>query len=619
MLQDKILSIDNVAGGLVTMGSPLVTKDQPITQTPDCLNVYGIWTTIRKRLGFAKVNSSTYTNAGNGIYNYKYDNTTQYLVSLIATALKKMDVVTSAWDGGWDSITVDANLGTTLSNDRAHFTNWEGICIISTDSQDVPQRYFPGSGAVAKSANQRDLDWEDSHAVVTGDIATYTATSGDKLKITIDGSYIFDDIIMTGDASIANAVASINAHSGFSARGLAYADDNGYLAVVSNVRGTGSVVLVEDGGTGNGGEAEDLFDASSAVTSTGVAGAPSAKFYIVWKDHTWAGNVSSYPDRLQRSANGSYTDWAGTDSGSKDISTEDDVGITGFAILQGKLYVFKKRSIWRVSYLGGTPLLEYRQATSLGTSSPRTIRLVDVPGEGSRIFFLGTDRQVYKFDGYNVVPISEPVREYNTFTNYCMIGDDTTYGINSTALNACHATLDTENHHYKLYFCLGNDTTPKDSFVYDYLIKTWWPMNYSTAFKSSCNADNGAGRIREYVQGTGFAYLMNSGNADVAAAITAHWTTRKLGEAPTLAKLNSINILSKSVACTPTLHYRANWNSSWVAPTDSATLATATNDHNKGLPIIPNLIQFRLRDSSTDAAFEFFAIHLIGEKIGRGK
>jgi len=73
------------------------------------------------------------------------------------------------------------------------------------------------------------------------------------------------------------------------------------------------------------------------------------------------------------------------------------------------------------------------------------------------------------------------------------------------------------------------------------------------------------------------------------------------------------------VACTPTVHYRADWTTTWVAPNDSATLVTATNDHNLGLPVIPNLIQFRLRDSSSDAAFEFFEIHLLGDSIGRGK
>jgi hypothetical protein len=572
-------------------------------------------------LGYTKLNSSTYTNNGNGIYNYTYDNTTQYLVTLAGTALKKMDVVTSAWDGTWDAITVDSNLGTALSDDRAHFANWQGIAIISTDSQDVPQRYYPGSGAAAKSANQRDLDWEDSHAVVTGDVTTYTATSGDKLKITIDGSYIFDDIVMTGDASIDDAVASINAHSGFAARGLAYKDDTGYLCVVSNTRGTASVVLVEDGGTGNGGEAEDLFDASSAVTDTGLAGAPSAKFYEEWKDHVWALNDSSDPDALTRSAKDSYTDWAGTDSGSKSIRTKRDVGLTGRAILDGKLYIFKKWSIHRISYLGGTPLLGYRQVAEVGTASPRTIQVISVPGEGDRIFFLGTDRQVYKFNGTELTPISEPVREYNGYTNYCMVGDDTTYGINSTALNACHAIVDTEKHHYKLYFCLGNDTTPDDAFVYDYLMKTWWPMHYATAFRSSCSSDNGAGRVREYTQGTGFAYLMDNGNIDIASgtAITAHWCSRKIGDAPTLAKLEYVNVVTKSVACTPTVHYREDWTTTWDSPNPSATLVTATNDHSLGIPTIPNLIQFRVRDSSSNAAFEVWELHLLGKDIGRGK
>ena len=621
MLQSKDIILQNLSGGLVTMGSPLITKEQPITQSPDCLNVYGVWTSIRKRLGYAKLNSATYTNAGNGMYNYIYDNTTQYLVSLVGTALKKMDVVSSAWDGTWDAITADSNLGTALSDDRAHFTNWQGICIISTDSQDAPQRYYPGSGAVAKSNNQRDLDWEYSHALVTGDTASVSTGTGAYLKVTLD-SGTFDDIDIRSLASVAAVVTAINAHSGFSAKGLAYADDSGYLCVVSNTRGTGSTITVADGTSDTGdaqGEATEVLFSGTTVNDTGVAGAPSAKYFIVWKDHVWGANVSGYPDRLQRSALNSYADWEGTDSGSKDLRTDKDVGLKGLVVLNGKLYAFKKWSIHRISYLGGTPLLGYRQCAETGTDSPRTIKVIDVPGEGPRIFFLGTDRQVYKFDGYSLTPVSEPIREYNGDTNYCMIGDNTTYGINSAQLNACHATVNTEKHQYKLYFCLGNDTTPDDSFDYDYLLKTWWPMHYATAFKSSCNSDNGAGRWREYTQGIGFAYLMDSGNTDISAAITAHWCSRKIGESPTLAKLNSVNVVSKSVACTPTVHYRTNWTTSWVAPIESATLVTATNDHNLGLPIVDNLIQFRLRDSSTDAAFEFYEIHLLGITLGKGK
>jgi len=158
-----------------------------------------------------------------------------------------------------DMTVCDDKLFITNGKDYVHYHNGAGIIEEGDENTDPP---FCKIGCYHK--NRYWLFNETGRATVTGDVTTYTASAGDKLKIIIDGATTFDDIDLEGDETIADAVTSINAVDGFSAKGLAWKDSSGYLRISSLTTGMGSSVTVADGGAGNGGECEDLFDGSTA-------------------------------------------------------------------------------------------------------------------------------------------------------------------------------------------------------------------------------------------------------------------------------------------------------------------------------------------------------------------
>ena len=612
MLKKGYFKMDDFAGGLVTKGSPLSLKPN---QSPDQLNtISDIYKSCQTRNGYAKLNGTTAAAVCNGIYNYKNSDTTQYLVSLWGSGLKKMDVVSSAWDGTWDTITANANRGTAVSDSTMYNTSYSGDCIITTEGRDVPQKYNP-----TDNANYTDLDWETSHAYVEGDVTTYTATSGDKLKITINGT-AFDNVDLTSDASIANVVTSINAASGLAAKGIAIATTAGYLRIYSNTRGSGGSVVVEYGsGDANGTCVAALFDGDTTITATTIGAniAPSAKHCTEWKSFVWLANTSTYPDRLYRSAAGDATSWTATEY--ETVSTPGDIGVTGFATLRGRLLVFKKHSIHLVTYLGGTPLLDVKQVNSnTGTSSPRSIVNVDIPGEGEIIFFFGTDLQWYMFDGQTAVPISEDISTYNSISKYCMIGDGSAYGLNPATLSSVHAVHYPRRHWVVLFFCLDNDTTPKDAFVYDYYAKAIYPFHFDDVFTASCIADNGAGQRLCYTGGTNYSWLFDSTNADDGDAISSYWTSPKLdlGSEVEMNDLRNINFTTDSSSATPGIQYKTNWDSSWST---SEALTASTETHTIETPRQADLVQFKISDSSATNAFELIRATVVAGKRGVDK
>jgi len=500
MINKPVLVLDDFSGGYL---SSYPTFKDP-KYTPDALNVYcTVFKTLMKRQGYAKLNSASQSATANGITNYVKSESAQYLVALWGTALKSMDVVTSAWDGTWDTINASAN-GTALSANFMHTTIMNGDLVITTEGRDVPQKYDPSDNS-----------------------AEYT-----------------------------------NLHYG----------------------GTGTAV--------------------------------SAKYCLNWHSHLWLANTASDPDRLYRSALGDHTTYSATDY--ETLITPRDVGLTGLAILNGRMYVFKKFSIHRITYIGGTPLLDIKQVRSwVGTSSPRSIQNVDIPGTGEVLIYLGTDMQLYKFDGFNTVPIGAPILNYAGISTYCLIGDGTTYGINPAKLANVHTVVYPEKNWYVLFFCKDNDTTPSDAFVYDYNLNCFWPFHFANAFTASCTADNGAGQRKVYVAGVNYAWLNDSTNADDTVAINGYWDSMKIASSAesNLKKIQGVRLSTNSTAATPTFASRVNWDSSY----DTAdTLLASTNAHILDIPRIANLMQFQFKDNSTSAAFELHKLELTGEEIGGG-
>mgnify|MGYP001561239894 CR=1 FL=1 len=323
---------------------------------------------------------------------------------------------------------------------------------------------------------------------------------------------------------------------------------------------------------------------------------------------TAIGALSDNADRIQRSAVGLLDNWSGTDSGTNDITTPGDIGLTGSFILNDRMYVTKKYSISRFTYTGSTPLVDIKTIrTGVGTQSPRSIKNVVIPGEGEVVLFLGTDRRLYKFDGFDSQHISSNIDLDNEITLAYF------QNINTQALNKVFAVIHNDNPWYELFVCIGSSVVPNYSIVYDYAAKSFWPFA-NRNFKSGNSSDNGTGQSVVYVQGntTGIAYLTNSTNTDGGSAIDARWVSPKLGDSTILSKMDEINVESEVSSSSPTFSWREDFNSTYT----SVTMATGTNKHNYNPKLNNNYIQYRIVDATTADQFSIWSLRTLSKAHG---
>jgi hypothetical protein len=488
--------IKDFSGGLVTKSPP---KNIETKYSVDCLNVYPEGAILRKRSGITVLNPTAASGAGNGLYNWVRGSATtaQWLVGFWGSSLFKMDVVGGAWDGIWDAILPDAASGTAFSASTMYFANFNGVLIMSTDSQDQIQR-------------------------------------------------------MT-------------------------VSENSFFNIVTGGSGT----------------------------------APRAKFVFNWKNHAWFVNCLNSEDQVVHSAVNSYNNFTGSTFGSNNLLTENDIGCTGGFILNGRLYVMKAFSIHRFTYTGSpSPLVDIRTIKSTtGTKSPRSVKNVNTP-EGEVVLFLGANKKLYLCDGQDTQEISDGIDVTNGVATVYM------QNINANALNQCFAVVHFDLNWYELFVCIGTATTPNYSIVYDYRMKSFWPMS-NRNFTYGNMSDNGSRSQVVYVQGAtnGVAYLTNSSNSDAGSAINSFWTSEKIGIPILLQKMDEVEVETDVVACTPTFSWRADWESAWV----DNTMGQNTNSHNWNMARVDNMIQFKIADNSVNPSFKLWTILGSQRAVGGGK
>ncbi|MFA6100386.1 MAG: hypothetical protein WC750_05995 [Patescibacteria group bacterium] len=354
-----------------------------------------------------------------------------------------------------------------------------------------------------------------------------------------------------------------------------------------------------------------VSDASYTNIETGGTGtAPLAKFVLNWKNHAWFLNCLGSEDQVVHSSINSYNNFTGTTYGANNLLTENDPGVTGGFILNGRLYVTKGFSIHRFTYTGSpSPLVDIRTIKSTcGTKSPRSIKNVNTP-EGEVVLFLGSNKKLYLCDGQDTQEISDSIDVTNGVATVYM------QAINAAAFNNCHAVVHEDLNLYELFLCIGTATTPAYSIVYDYRLKSFWPMK-ARNFTYGNISYNGAGKRGVYSQGTdGVAYLLNSGNSDNGAAIDAWWTSEKIGVSLIMQRIDEVEVETEAVVVTPTFSWRADWETAWV----NQTMKSNQNSHNWSPSRIDNLIQFKIADNSTNPAFKLWTILGNERVVGGGK
>jgi hypothetical protein len=369
-----------------------------------------------------------------------------------------------------------------------------------------------------------------------------------------------------------------------------------------------------------------LYTYTGTSSASLVSGAPIGKFFVIWRKYCFIFGIRGNPNQGRYSTLSDYTDWPAGNT--LNFDTNDGDVITGVRILKGKLFVFKRYSIHRVSYLGSNPTFQVDPILGIGSPSHYSIKEVDMGGDvGTVLIFLTTDKKLAIFDGYNVQVVTDLLTEKGN--DLFGASDDQPLSfedIDLTYADKFHAVVKQDTYEYILYVVLNGDTDVKYAFVLDYRTGGIYPYD-NQVFNASIFMMSTDKVKKLYTAGrSGYAYTMESGDDDDGSAINAYWVSGKIkpSQASLMSKMLQIAINLKEVSSASTLNldfqYRIDWNTSWT------TAITFNYDRNDSLALgktvlfdigtIENMFQIKIKSNSTNPAPTIYGVDLYGTPLG---
>mgnify|MGYP001578078452 CR=1 FL=1 len=357
-----------------------------------------------------------------------------------------------------------------------------------------------------------------------------------------------------------------------------------------------------------------------------VSGAPIGKFTVIWRNYVFMAGIRGSPNTVRYSDLNDYITWTSTNTLS--VNTNDGDVITGMRILKGKLYIFKRYSIHRISFLGSNPTFQVDPILGIGCPAHYTIKEVELSGDiGTVLVFLSTDKKLVVFDGYNIQVINDSMTEE---TNDLFGSSDdqplSFADINLVYSDLFHAVVKTDTSEYILYCVLGTDTTINYAFVFDYKTGGIYPYDNQVFSSSAYVISTNKVRILYCAGYSGYMWQMESGTSDDSSAISAYWVSGKIKPSlvSLLTKALQLALILKEVssgsAHTLNFQFRIDWNVSWT------TAETATYNRADALTFgktalfdigtIENMLQIKISNNSTLAAPTIYGVDLYGTPLG---
>ena len=262
---------------------------------------------------------------------------------------------------------------------------------------------------------------------------------------------------------------------------------------------------------------------ASTMTEVSGSGAPAPKYLKAWNNHVWAAGIVNNPSRLRYSNVATYTNWQtnSIDNYDDNFQTSDGDYITGLAVLRGNLYVFKRYSIFRVTYLGGTPLISVLQVISgTGCISNKSIveaevTTVDTNGSSKKqvLVFLTADKKIVAFDGSTIYPMSDIISDNNMYSPISMAT------LNDAGLTEAHAIFLSDADLYLLFVADSTNQSISHCFALNTVTRGIFPWD-NMEFKSSAIMVTTQNKKIPYVGGyNGQVYRLMYGSKDVSSTL----------------------------------------------------------------------------------------------------
>lgn len=369
-----------------------------------------------------------------------------------------------------------------------------------------------------------------------------------------------------------------------------------------------------------------LYSYTGSGNAAIVTNAPISKFIVIFRNYVFAAGIRGLPNTVRYSDLSDYTTWTAAQTLS--VNTNDGDVITGMRILKGKLYIFKRYSIHRISYVGSNPTFQVDQILGVGCPAHYTIKELELGGDiGTVLCFLTTDKKLSVFDGYNIQTINDSLTEETN--DLFGVTDDQPLSFSDMNLvysDLFHAVNKSDTSEYILYCVLGTDTSIGYAFVFDYKTGGIYPYDGQVFSSSTYAISTNKSKILYCAGYSGYMWEMESGNDDDGTAINAYWVSGKIKPSlvSMLTKALMLGINFKETSSGSTLNmdfqFRIDWNVSWTTAeqfvynrADSLTYGkTALFD----IGTIENMLQIKIKNNSSNPGITLYGMDLYGELLG---
>jgi hypothetical protein len=357
-----------------------------------------------------------------------------------------------------------------------------------------------------------------------------------------------------------------------------------------------------------------------------VGAAPIGRFATIYKNYAFVAGLRGSPNEIRYSALNDYTTWASANS--LTIHTNDGDIITGIRELRGRLYVFKRYSIHRISYVGSNPTFQVDPIIGIGTPSHYTIKEIDMGGDvGTVLCFLTSDKRLAVFNGYDLEYVNDTSIEKTN--DLFQAADDQPIALsdcNMTYADLFHAQVNKNTNEYILYVVLNTDTTIGYAFVFDYKTGGLFPYDNQPFASSATIVSTGKAKLIYTAGYTGYAWLTDSGDDDDGTDIRAYYVSGKF-------KPDALGLMSKALLCgirfkeiysltdlTMDFQFRLDQNAAWITAQTFAYNRADEYEFGKvamfDVGTIHNMFQVKIVSDGSNPAPTLYGLELYGEPLG---
>jgi hypothetical protein len=363
---------------------------------------------------------------------------------------------------------------------------------------------------------------------------------------------------------------------------------------------------------------EYYWDGNTTSMQVLSPSAPGFKHATEESGFLLGGNISGNPLRVyyedvNSMLGGSYADFF-TLSGGRDDE------ITGFFELNGRRYATTKTGIFRISFVGGVTVFEFKKVIDTTGAVARTAKTVISDELGEIVIFLGFDLNLYIFDGSFARVISDKYRKENNDTDISLALLD------RGRINNSEAVFDPIARVYRLACTRKGADTNEFMLNVDVRNLSYYPYDNMT-FASMTVAEDGIGRI--FLIGVDYAgrihKLFTDVNDDNGFVIVESYEAPPMMSAlDRYKKAETVNMQftpvgNYSLIVEDRTDYDKTWNQRESLPMfrnrdrflgqntvlgNTAVLGSqdAILDHQYNMPVVSNIYRFRLRTGGVQGA-----------------